>query len=276
MVERAHVFDAADELVRRGENPSVRRVTALLPTGGSPNVVNPFLREWLQARGDTEPEGRPDFVDRMYEDFLSRVWVTARAEAMRSFEAARAKVEAMDGRLIELETQLAERDALLDELRRERDVAAREASDERAGRAAAEQRAADLAEALAAEKEAASARERASRATLAEDAHWDAFAAGAARAIRAAGKPLTAQEIVDALKPGFRATLLDALGSDQKRKVRQWLDRRAKEGEGFVRVGSAASGRSPAYAIAEDGSRRIRAARGRPRTNGSPSTAHGA
>ncbi|WP_029032659.1 DNA-binding protein [Salinarimonas rosea] len=257
MVDRAQVFDAADELRRRGEDPTVRRVTALLPTGGSPNAVGPLLREWHKKRDD-EPAERPEIVDRAYADFLSRVWILARAEARRSLEEAQAKTEAMDGRLIELETQVWDRDLQLDELRLERELVSQANRREREDRRAAEQRAADLAAALSAEKVARRAAEAAAAEAVAEatgrrpraardEAPWVEFGAAAERVIEAAGKELTTQEILDALEPAFRLRLITALGRDGEAKVRQWLTRRARDGEGFKAITPRGPRRPPRY-----------------------------
>lgn len=262
MVERNAVYEAAAELLRRGEQPSVRRVTALLPTGGSPNQVAPLLKEYFESRKDDVVDDPPAFVVRLYEDFLTRIWIAARTEAIRSLEGERLRIAAIDGRLIELETMLGEKENRVAELCEQRDAVLAEIDHERRERLHAEKRAAELVGELAAERRARHDTDVTVMRLLRQNngmdpehpdtvGHWLEFGRAAKQILVEAGRPLTAQGIIDALDEQFRERFLKQLESNQRSKVRQFLNRRAKSGTWLVRLEPERRGGTTRYVVAK-------------------------
>lgn len=74
-IYKQRVFAAADELATQGIKPSVRKVIARMPGGGSPNIVGPILREWklMHEQGEQERQQQRQVPPALAEAFLKCV-----------------------------------------------------------------------------------------------------------------------------------------------------------------------------------------------------------
>jgi hypothetical protein len=152
-VTREQVFEAADALVREGQNPTVVSVRTRLG-GGSPNTITPFLGEWKALHEHKQAASVPAPPEAV-EAVLRQVWGTAWQEAKGQLEgerealaAARKEIEkeraAMLGEIERLDTELT---AALEEvgkgraaLEEQRRAHERAESDAREAKALAEER----------------------------------------------------------------------------------------------------------------------------------------
>ena len=89
-ITESDVHTAADELVGRGERPTVERIRAHLGTG-SPNTVTRWLETWWNRLGKRLQPRRPDFEDApaVLADLAGQWWelalTHAREAALREF-----------------------------------------------------------------------------------------------------------------------------------------------------------------------------------------------
>ncbi|HHA2973491.1 TPA: DNA-binding protein [Stenotrophomonas maltophilia] len=124
-ITESDVHSAADELVGKGERPTVERIRAHLGTG-SPNTVTRWLETWWNRLGTRLQPARPDLEDApaVLVELAGQWWELALKHAQ---EAARRELASSERALA------AERDALeassrlaaeeLAQMRAERDVA---------------------------------------------------------------------------------------------------------------------------------------------------------
>lgn len=125
-ITESDVHTAADELVAKGERPTVERIRAHLGTG-SPNTVTRWLETWWNRLGTRLQPARPDLEDapavlaelagQWWELALKHAQEAARRELASSEQALAAEREALEAssRLAteELTQMLAERDVAI-------------------------------------------------------------------------------------------------------------------------------------------------------------------
>ncbi|HDS1530299.1 TPA: DNA-binding protein [Stenotrophomonas maltophilia] len=124
-ITESDVHSAADELVTKGERPTVERIRAHLGTG-SPNTVTRWLETWWNRLGTRLQPARPDLEDapaalaelagQWWELALKHAQEAARRELASSEQALAAEREAL-----EASSRLATEE--LTQMRAERDVA---------------------------------------------------------------------------------------------------------------------------------------------------------
>lgn len=152
-INQQRVFQAAEQLIEQGTEPTNRNIRELLG-GGSLATITPLLREWkfLQEQSADIPNSVRVAMDHT----LKRVWIEAKDHAKRTFVGERRLMEAQ---ISKLEDEL----RLADEAKEKADADIAELKETiKAGKAAAElaksqsaERIADLKSALSETKEEA-------------------------------------------------------------------------------------------------------------------------
>lgn len=231
MVDRQEVIDVADELHRRGHKPTVRRVIGLLDKGGSPNDVAPLLKDWRENQIERHVSQRPPALDDHLQDFISKVWVAAQAEARSKGDMCAKGAEKLqaltDGQLIALETEIAGKDILIESMRQElarvHDMLSRE-RDERL----------KTQELLLREKDRKAEPEmrdlNVSSPQLTEVRRadlWDRIGAAATEIIRHSNEPISTPEIINSIPVELKDEYELKFRKLDARPLRKWLDRRA-------------------------------------------------
>lgn len=242
MVEKRAVFDAANALYDRGEKPTVRRVTVLLPTGGSPNDVSRLLKEWTRDQQEgKEPRERPCPPDLSVDlqDFMSKVWIASNRAAEDAAALARQEATELnartDGLLIELESANEAKDTLIETLQRQLDHAQSELERERNERQSIQYlltREKDLVKEL--ERRHATDRlhptQQISRTELAE--LWRRIGSSAIAILRKESpESMSVKEILAALPNDLLTECRKKLRKLDVKELREYLDRKVKRGD---------------------------------------------
>jgi chromosome segregation ATPase len=152
-INQEQVFQAAEQLIEQGTEPTNRNIRELLG-GGSLATITPLLREWKLLQ--EQSADIPNSVRLAMDHTLKRVWIEAKDHAKRTFVGDRMLLEA---RISKLEDEL----RLADEAKEKTDADIAELKEKiKASEAAAEiaksqsaERIADLKSALSETKEEA-------------------------------------------------------------------------------------------------------------------------
>lgn len=124
-ITESDVHTAADELVAKGERPTVERIRAHLGTG-SPNTVTRWLETWWKRLGTRLQRGRPDLEDApaLLAELAGQWWELAlnhaKDVALRELASAQQSLAAQRDEL-DVSSRLAAEE--LTQMRSERDVA---------------------------------------------------------------------------------------------------------------------------------------------------------
>ncbi len=98
MPTESAVFVVADDLLAKGERPSLRKVREALPTGGSPREVCKHLRAWRKKRG-YDPKFEPTDMSKAMREagqaLAMDLWKQAKREATQAFSREREAAAAM-------------------------------------------------------------------------------------------------------------------------------------------------------------------------------------
>jgi hypothetical protein len=114
MASKEEIEKAIEELVARGEEPSVRKVWAELGNSGSFIQINPILSAWKKARAAKSAPGSPvpDGLTETAVALVAKCWTIAEKKATEDAQDAR---RGADHRIDELEQEVVELEGSLEE-----------------------------------------------------------------------------------------------------------------------------------------------------------------